>query len=191
VTLNSAAYFENWEHIQQNIPLACGFPFTGNAGDAHIYGAELELDALLMPGLLFSVNGAYSHARYVENAVPATTIGERVQNVPDWTTAASLVYRHGISAGLRFLARADYTYVGSRIDTTAQANYLPSYDLTNLRAGVESDKWSAALYVNNVANKMALLTNSSAINVNVSTFNRTVVAQPLTYGLDVSYHFGK
>ena len=191
VTLNSAVYFENWEHIQQNIPLACGFPFTGNAGDAHIYGAEAELDALLAPGLLFSLNGAYSHARYVANAVPTTTIDERVQNVPDWTSAASLAYRHALTQTLRFIARIDNTYVGSRVDTTAQANYLPSYDLTNVRAGVEQDRWTAMLFVDNVANKVALLSNSPAINVNVATFNRTAVAQPLTFGLDVSYRFGR
>lgn len=187
MTLNSAAYFENWEHIQQNIPLACGFPFTGNAGDAHIYGGEVELDALLAPGLLLAVNGGYSHARYVQNAVPATSIGERVQDVPDWTSAASLSYRHGITDALHFIARVDYTYVGSRIDTTAQANYLPSYDLTNIRAGVEASNWTAVLFVDNVANKVALLTNASAINVNVGTFNRTAMAQPLTFGVDVTY----
>jgi len=189
-TLNSAAYFENWEHIQQNIPLECGFPFTGNAGDAHIYGAEVELDALLMPGLVLSANGSWSHARYVENAVPATTIDERVQNVPDWTGAASLSYRHGLTDTFHFLGRVDWTYVGSRIDTTAQANYLPSYALTNIRMGVEGDRWSALLYVNNVANKMALISNSPAINVNVPTFNRTAVAQPLTFGVDVNYKLG-
>jgi iron complex outermembrane recepter protein len=189
VTLNSAAYFENWEHIQQNIPLACGFPFTGNAGDAHIYGAEVEIDALLTEGLIASLNGSWSHARYVENAVPATTIGERVQNVPDWTSAASLAYRHPITEAVHFLGRVDYAYVGSRIDTTAQANYLPSYALTNIRAGAEGSKWSALLYVDNVANKLAQYSNSPAINVNVPTFNRTSVAQPRTYGIDVSYKF--
>ncbi len=189
ITLNSAVYFENWEHIQQNIPLACGFPFTGNAGEAHIYGVETELDALLAPGLVFAINGSWSHARYTQNAVPATTIDERVQNVPDATGAASLSYRHEIVSGLRFVGRVDYSYVGSRIDTTAQANYLPSYALTNLRAGVEADHWSALAYVNNVANKMALLSNSPAINVNVPTFNRTAVSQPLTFGVDVTYHF--
>ncbi len=190
ITVNAAGYFENWEHIQQNIPLACGFPFTGNAGDAHIYGAEIEVEALLAPGLLLSANSAWSHARYVANAVPDTTIDERVQNVPDWTGAASLSYRHGLTEGMRFLGRVDWTYVGSRIDTTAQANYVPSYSLTNIRAGVEGDRWSALLYVNNVANKMALLSNSPAINVNVPTFNRTAVAQPLTVGIDVSYRLG-
>jgi outer membrane receptor protein involved in Fe transport len=190
VTINSAGYFENWEHIQQNIPLPCGFPYTGNAGDAHIYGAELELNAVLAPGLVFAVNGSWSHARYVANAVPGTTIDERVQDVPDVTWAASLAYRHGISDTLDFIGRVDTDYVGSRIDTTAQANYLPSYDLTNIRAGVGTSHWTASLFVNNVANKVALLTNSPAINVNVGTFNRTAVSQPLTIGIDLSYRMG-
>jgi iron complex outermembrane recepter protein len=190
ITVNSAGYYENWKDIQQNIPLGCGFPYTGNAGDAHIYGAELEVNAVVVPGLVFSVNGSWSHARYVANAVPATTIDERVQDVPDVTAAASLAYRHPLSDTLGFIGRVDTDYVGSRIDTTSQANYLPSYDLTNMRAGVEGGHWTAVLFINNVANKMALLSNSPAINVNVPTFNRTAVSQPLTFGLDVSYKLG-
>ena len=31
VTLNSAVYFEKWNGTQQNIPLACGYPYTANA----------------------------------------------------------------------------------------------------------------------------------------------------------------
>ena len=191
MTINSAGYFENWQHIQQNIPLGCGFPFTGNAGDAHIYGAELEINALLVTGLVASINGSWNHAEYIANAVPDTTIDERLQEVPEVTAAASLNYRHGIMEGLAFIGRIENNYVGSRIDTTAQANFLPSYDLTNIRAGVEGSNWTAVLFVNNVTNKLALLTNSPAINVNVSTFNRTAVEQPLTFGIDLTYRMGR
>jgi len=191
ITVNAAGFFENWEHIQQNIPLPCGFPYTGNAGDAHIYGAELELNAVIVSGLVLSLNGSYTHAEYVANAVPGTTIGARVQDVPEFTAAASLAYRHGITDTLAFIGRVDNAYVGSRIDTTAQANYLPSYDLTNIRAGVENAHWTAVLFVNNATNKLAMLTNSPAINVNVGTFNRTAVSQPLTFGIDVSYRMGR
>ncbi|MGO9991163.1 MAG: TonB-dependent receptor [Steroidobacteraceae bacterium] len=191
VTINSAGYFENWQHIQQNIPLQCGFPFTGNAGDAHIYGAELEVNAVLVPGLVASVNGSWTHAQYIANAVPGTTIDERVQNVPEVTAAASLAYRHRITDTLALIGRVDNDYVGSRIDTTAQANYLPAYDLTNIRAGVEGSNWTAVLFANNVTNRLALLTNSPAINVNVATFNRTAMEQPLTFGIDVSYRMGR
>ena len=41
------------------------------------------------------------------------------------------------------------------------------------------------------ANKLAKLSNTPAINVSVGTFNRTIVAQPLTFGIDVSYRLGK
>ena len=136
-TVNSAGYFENWQHIQQNIPLACGFPFTGNAGDAHIYGAELEVNALLLPGLVASASGSWNHAEYIANAVPATTIDDRVQNTPEIELSASLAYRHPISDSVALVSRVENNYVGSRIDTTAQANYLPAYDLTNVRAGLE------------------------------------------------------
>jgi outer membrane receptor protein involved in Fe transport len=191
VTVNAAGYFENWQHIQQNIPLKCGFPFTGNAGDAHIYGTELEINAVLVPGLVASVNGSWLHGEYIANAVPATTIGERVQDVPEVTASASLSYKHGITDTLSLIGRVDTNYVGSRIDTTAQANYLPSYDLTNVRAGIDGGKWTAVLFANNVANRVALLTNSPAINVNVPTFNRTAMSQPLTIGIDLTYRMGR
>jgi iron complex outermembrane receptor protein len=191
VTVNAAGYFENWQHIQQNIPLACGFPFTGNAGDAHIYGTELEINAVLVPGLVASVNGSWLHGEYIANAVPATTIGERVQDVPEVSASASLSYKHGITDTLSLIGRVDTNYVGSRIDTTAQANYLPSYSLTNVRAGIDGGKWTAVLFADNVANRVALLTNSPAINVAVPTFNRTAMAQPLTIGIDLTYRMGR
>jgi len=192
VTINSAGYFEHWANIQQDVPLACGFPFTGNLGSAHIYGGEVEIDTLLAPGLLFMVNTGWSHARFV-NPAPAlaavTTIDDRVQSVPDWMGAASLAYRTPITAKLNFVARVDYSYVGSRIDVTAQPNYLPSYDLTNVRFGVDAGNWNAMLFVNNVGDKTAYYSNTPAINVNVATFNRTATSQPLTFGVDMSYHW--
>ena len=190
VTVNSAAYFENWQHIQQDIPLDCGFFFTGNAGAAHIYGAEIEVSTLITSGLVFSVSSSWLHAEFIANAVPATTIDDRVQEVPEFTASESLAYRHPIGGSLSFISRIDNNYIGSRIDTTAQANYLPPYDLTNIRAGVEGDHWKAELFVNNVTNRLALISNAPAINVEIPTFNRTAVQQPITFGIELSYHFG-
>ena len=189
ITINSAGYFENWQHIQQNVPLLCGFPFTSNAGDAHIYGTELEISAVVVPGLVASVNGSWLHAEYLANTVASTTIDDRVQNVPEITMSGSLAYRHPINDNVGFMARVDNDYVGSRIDTTAQANYLPAYDLTNVRAGIEGSNWTIAAFVNNATNRLALLTNAAAINVNVPAFNRTAMEQPLTFGIDLSFKF--
>jgi iron complex outermembrane recepter protein len=190
VTLNSAVYFEKWNGTQQNIPLACGYPYTANAGVAHIYGAEVELNALLLPGLTLSANGGYTHATFVIGSLEAgITPGTRVQDIPEHTLSTSLVYRHGLSDLLSLATHIENDYVGRRTDATYGINNLPSYDLTSVRAGVESDHWSAMLFARNVFNEKAVLTNAFQINVNVPTFNREVISQPLTIGVDLAYHF--
>ena len=190
ITINSAIYFEKWNGTQQNIPLPCGYPYTANAGVAHIYGAELEINALLLQGLVLSANGGYTHATFAVGSLEAgITPGTRVQDTPEHTVSASLAYRHDISDHLVLATRLENDYVGTRTDVTYAVNNLPSYDLTNLRLGVEDKQWSATLFARNLFNQRAILSNAFQINLNIPTFNREVIAQPLTVGVDLRYHF--
>ena len=192
LTVNSAVYFENWTGIQQAIPLPCGYGYTGNAGDAHIYGSEVEVQAVLVPGLILSANVGYTHARIASSDVGAILpTGVPIQEVPDWTSSQSIAYRHGISNQFAFTARVENDYVGARTDATYAINQLPSYDLTQIRVGVESDQWSAVLFANNVLNKQTILNNVQQISINLPTYNRATVSQPLTVGIDINYHFGR
>jgi outer membrane receptor protein involved in Fe transport len=190
LTVNSAVYFEKWDGTQQNVPLPCGYPYTANAGVAHIYGAEVEVNALLVQGLVLSVNGGYTHATFAIGSLEAgITPGTRVQDTPERTLSASLAYRTDITSGIALTTRLENDYVGARTDATYAINHLPSYDLTNLRAGVEGGRWSAVVFARNLFNERAILSNGFQINVNVPTFNRAVETQPLTVGVDLRYHF--
>jgi outer membrane receptor protein involved in Fe transport len=191
LTLNSSVYFENWTGVQQQIPLACGYPFTANAGDAHIYGAEVEMQGIIAPGLLFTGSVGYTHATIVSVELPGSGIipGSTIQEVPDWTASASLSYRHDIAAGLAYTARLESAYVGPRTDSTYSINQVPSYDLTYLRTGFEGEHWSAVAFANNLFNTRAVLNNVQQISVNLPTFNRVAVSQPLTMGIDLTYRF--
>lgn len=73
---------------------------------------------------------------------------------------------------------------------TLTINQLPSYDLTNIRAGVDAGHWNAVLFVNNVADKRALISNITQAAENIPTFNRVAVSQPRTVGIDLNYRFG-
>ena len=190
LTVNSSAYFENWRGVQQFVPLPCGYNFEANAGNAHVYGADLEAQAVLMPGLVFSANAAYTHARIVAATLQNTGIepGTPVQSVPDWTASVALTYERSVSEGLAMRARIDNAYVGSRNDATYAINTLPAYDLTNLRVGLEGGRWSVMLFANNLFNKHVLLDNISLYAINLPTFDRVAVNQPLTFGVDLSYH---
>jgi iron complex outermembrane receptor protein len=192
ITVNGAAYFEKWTGVQQTISLACGYVFTDNAGDAHVYGSELEVNGVLVPGLVLSANAGYTHATFVKpNLESGTTAGTRVQDVPDWTSTVALAYRRNISDHLRLLSRVEYNYVGTRTDLSLGLNRLPSYDLASARVGFEGDRWSAIVFGSNLFNKRAFLSDSEQINIATSTFNRIAVNQPLTIGIDLSYHFGR
>ena len=67
---------------------------------------------------------------------------------------------------------------------------LPSYDLTNLRLGIQSSAgWDATLFVNNAFNKHAQLESLFQEDLPSAAFNRIVTNQPLTTGVDLTYRF--
>jgi iron complex outermembrane receptor protein len=194
VTINASAYFESWIGVQQvNSLSSCGYTYTANAGNAHVKGAELEIEAIVVPGLVVSANGGYADAALVSSSLidAGFNPGTPIQDVPRWTSGAWIAYRHPLADQLGFTARVDNTYVASRTDATYSINTLPSYDLTNVRSGVEADHWSAVLFVTNIANKRAVLNDAIQDAVNLPTLNRWVISQPRTYGVDFNYRFGK
>ena len=177
--------------MQQANPLSCGYVYTANAGNAHVYGGELEVKAIVVRDLEVSANASYSHSTLVSSnlADAAFNPGSAIQQVPKWTGTLALSYRHALTDQLAFTARGESTYTGSRTDATYYVNTLPSYDLTNVRAGVDGGSWSAVLFVNNVADKRALLNNITQDAVNLPDFNRIAVSQPRTAGIDLNYRF--
>ena len=192
LSVNAAAYFENWNGVQQTNSLSsCGYVYTANAGDAHVYGGELEVNAVVVHDLQALANISYSHSTLVSASLvdASSSAGSPIQQVPKVTGTLALSYRHQLADELAMTARAESTYTGSRTDATYYVNTLPSYELTNIRAGVERGRWSAVLFVNNVADKRALLNNVTQDATNVADWNRIAVSQPRTAGIDVNIRF--
>jgi hypothetical protein len=50
---------------------------------------------------------------------------------------------------------------------------------------------AAVLFVNNVTNKRALLSDITQAAENLADFNRIAVNQPITVGVDLNYRFGR
>jgi iron complex outermembrane receptor protein len=189
VTINAAEYFEAWSAVQQSVPLTCGFTFAANAGDAHIYGSELEIDAALAPGLVLSLAGGYTHGRFVTSSFNGLSIltGDQLQNIPEVTTSQSLSYRRPLSDDLTLVARVDNDYIGPRIDVSYGVNQVPSYDIANGRVGIEMGHLVTSVFVNNLTNKRAIIDNVFQYNINLPMYSRATVNQPLTAGVEVTY----
>ena len=192
VTVNAAAFFENWNGVQQTNSLSsCGYVYTANAGDAHVYGGELEVNAVVVHDLQALANVSYAHSTLVSASLvdSSSSAGSPIQQVPKVTGTLALSYQHQLTDELAMTARAESTYTGSRTDATFYVNTLPSYVLTNIRAGVDGGRWSAVLFVDNVADKRALLNNVTQDATNVADWNRIAVNQPRTAGIDLNVRF--
>lgn len=202
LVVNAGAYFESWTQIQlEELPF--GYPLFDNAGDAKIYGGELEIQALLGGGFTLSASGAYTHATLSPGphytivlegqpvGDPAATV---VPDVPEYTANVALDYNHALNGQLALTGHLDYTYTGQRYDLVAinqgQMWRLPGYALANLRLGVEfGSNWNAALFCSNLADSRPSLENMTALNLANPDFNRVITAQPRTIGLDFNYRY--
>ena len=190
VSIAGDVFYIDWSDVQQQVAPGCGFKFTANAGKARAYGAELEIGLVLAPGLVLSQNGSYTHATNTTSVPLAGVVsGQRLLDVPQGTANTALTYRKPVAGTMNFVGRLNNSYFGSIEDITFTRNTLPSYDLVSLRLGVEERSWSASLFVDNLTNKKALLSDTGALSANISIFNRIATNLPRTVGVDMAYKF--
>ncbi len=199
---NLTAFFERWMDPQVATNIS-GFGFTVNGADANIYGLEAEFRANLGYGFDFSTDWGYTHSKFLSDSpIDGIPNGYAVPDTPKVTGSASVNYHYEIDDNMAFFGNVTYSYVGSRYDLpygvtvflnniNQTAINLPAYGIVNLRAGLRTARWSVALFVNNATDKQVLLDPLPQINLAIPQFTRYIVNQPVTYGMDVSYNFGK
>jgi outer membrane receptor protein involved in Fe transport len=114
------------------------------------------------------------------------TAGEQLQDVPKFTHSAWLDLEQPLSGRLSLIGRVSNSYYGASRDT----GYKPAYDLVSWRLGVASEKtWSAEVYMDNVTNRVAYLSNTISLAANIPTLDRIATNRPRTTGLAVKYQF--
>jgi len=206
VTFNGDGYYERWNNVQNLVDLACGFSYTGNSADAEVYGGEAEMAVKLVKGqssrdgLSLSMNAGYAHAQFIGDS-PSTGIvsGDPLLNIPNFTFSGALNYGFLLSNGMLAAAQVNYNYVGSRSEltlfagspVTAEPGYqsLPSYDLTDVRISLSKDRWTIAVFANNLFDEHAQLAYLNINSFNLYSYNRVVTNQPRTIGLDLSVKY--
>ncbi|MBS0366339.1 MAG: TonB-dependent receptor [Proteobacteria bacterium] len=191
VTLNSALYYIRWNDIQQLVPLACGYFFTVNAGQARSYGSEVELSANLTRDWSISLSGGYTNAE-INSPNPTLGIapGTPVLNIPKYTASGSINYGHQLGANLKLTARVAATYMGALTDESFTYVNLPGYTLVDARIGLVADHWTAYLSATNLTNKIAELTaNNMSLTFNQPDLTRVSTNQPRTIGVNVGVRF--
>jgi len=203
--LDLAAYYEVWGHPQLPTNIA-GFYLNANGATADIKGIEGQLQALLGQGFDVTLNAAYTDAKFREASnIIGFPKGLAVPDTPKVTASAILHWNHDLPDHRAVFGTLEENYVGARTDepvglTATVLNidqilvHMPAYSIVNLRFGIsgdrnEGDRWTAALFVNNLTNKQVILDPQPQQGVQTSAFTRYTVTRPLTAGIDVTYRF--
>ncbi len=191
LTVNADVFYIDWQNIQQQILLACGFQFRTNAGAAKSEGAELEVHARPVHGLDISSGIGYQHAVITKagagGAASPLQPGDRIYQVPDWTANASATYTTALSERFGLVNNLTYSYVGD----SKSANNDPfdprtrsPYALLDARVALTFAQYEVALVGKNLTNDHANLGDNRSIAVELPGRPRIVTNQPITFGIE-------
>ena len=201
LVVDGAIYYMPWKNLQSLIydPGVCASAsFNANIGDARIYGAETEIK--YQPNRYFSadLNMSYNDSR-VKSNIYSTVLdvqpGERLPYVAYFNWSANARYEHPIKDSLHGYVQYDVEHKGDMWNTLEEdgSNGLPrvlqpGYSIMNLRLGLNqvAERWTAELYITNLANKNAVIyTNEGNFDL------RQTVNEPRVFGARLSYRWGK
>jgi outer membrane receptor protein involved in Fe transport len=195
--VNSSLYYINWSNIQVSdfTDDTNALTFIANAGKARVYGAELEVEGritrdITVGGTLALVEAQLTQDQPSTNQQFAGHSGDLFPNVPQVSGSLFAQYSHPLTARLDSFARVDYSYTGRQGTQFSPENpiynVVPAYNLLGARLGVRTDTWEAALFGKNLLNAYAVNILEEASNL---TPRAVVPLQPLTFGLELRYHF--
>lgn len=199
-SLDVSVYHIDWKRIQLLTTLqttAGPFNFNGNGGTAKSDGAELTLVSRPAPGLVLSAIGAYTNARLTAPAPAAGgQIGDRLPFTPEFAVSVNGDYRWNLGGStdaffggsLRFLSKQ----VGG-FDTTYRTTYgrrasIPSYEVIDLRAGLDFGPATVEVYAKNVGNSRGI-TSLTGLGQYPAGSIGTGLISPRTIGLSVTGEF--
>jgi iron complex outermembrane receptor protein len=181
-----AAYRIDWSKIQQSVLLPCTYHITENAGAATSTGAELEADIAPLHGLDLSLSLGYDNAKITASPANAAFVaGQPLNGVPKLTASLLGEYTRPTAFGSAFV-RAQYSFTGRSVSFANNPAGITRdpYSLVNLRFGVATGPWEAALFTKNLFDVRANLGDEQSEISALAGRPRFLIAQPRTIGIE-------
>lgn len=209
--ISSAVFFSDYTDIQilAAVPLAgtTGAVTTvlDNAGEATIWGFELELTAEPVDGLVFGATLAHTDGEFDEflEANPAGGFTDRSDEPiggQDWTFTLSGRYDFVLNEGIRIGAQANYFWVNDFelqasdvIATLDSGGTLDSYGILNAQIDVQLDRLAKGLnvaaFANNLTDEEFLPAGFVIPFGGLGIIDNRITGDPRTYGIRVTQSF--
>ncbi len=191
LSLSSALYYIEIkdQQIQQLVPTT-GTILTDNAGKGRSQGAEFELKYIPVENWDLTAGGAYTDAEYTEYAkcdftgMQASCNGNKMINTPELTFNIGLQNRTEIGNTMALFSRFDVQHIGEYYFDTLNKFKQESYQLVNIKVGLESDSWQVYLWLKNALDKYY-----SSVEYDFGAGHTAQAADPKALGLTFTKNF--
>jgi len=187
---NGSVFMVDVSGLQSTIfdPSIVNLFFSDNAADAEIKGVEGDFVYYTESGLILS--GAFSVLDTEITKSLTTTndviVGSELAFAPGFQANVSARKEWGMSGGNTGHWQAQLSMSDSSYSDIMEPNRAKqdSYHLANVRYGMSNDSWMAELYVDNVTDERAEISNTFVFDR-----QRVAVVRPLTIGLRYKVKF--
>ena len=113
-----AGFHIDWDNLQQQVALPCGYYLQLNGGSASINGGEIELAGRVTDALDLRFGAGYEKTEIVNPgrlSFAGVTAAAPIQDVPAWTASLGAVYTQPLTPQLDGFVSADYSYTGNSV----------------------------------------------------------------------------
>ncbi|MDT9600262.1 TonB-dependent receptor [Sphingosinicella rhizophila] len=192
LNLELAAFLIDWRKAQ--IPTQSTTTYVKTA-PARIRGVEASFSAIPAEGLTLSGQFTYLDAELrTDEPGFGGFRGDRLSYVPKWSGALNADYERQLFDRVSGFVGATYRYTDDRLSDFSIFGLppsplprltIPSYDVIDLRAGINRDEWSLSFFVKNLADKRGI----NRINTLSPLGSNASMIQPRTFTLSLATRF--
>lgn len=184
---NLAVYYNEFDDIQSNVPLNCGFFQLLNAGKIENTGFEGDFTFLASEALTLRFGFSYVDSEVATSIPGINADGDEPPYIPEFSASGSVDYGIPLGNGSGYI-RADVRHVGSsgnEFSSQPTISTLPSYTIVDLTLGYEMNDWSLNVFARNLFNE-DVITNIDPDRVQPDQLTRGL---PRTVGVGLTRSF--
>lgn len=192
----------DWRDIQL-ITVINDYGININGGRAKSDGAEGTLSFRPIAGLELSANAAYTNAKLRDDTTDSVggRDGDRLPFTPKFTAALNGDYSWdltgdivaSVGGSVRFMSKQQGDYDADYRAANGEQRYLPSYEVIDLRAGLDFGRFTLDAYAKNLGNSKGRTSTGEIIAnggpVHPGGALATGIIRPLSFGLTLTANY--
>ena len=215
LTANLSIYYVDWTDLQiasRSQDPGNIFAVTRNSGDATSTGFELELNALVTDNFSVGLGYAWTDPEFasgaqdlgLNNSTESGICGSDASVCPNGTDVsgkqlgrtienqfnATLQYTDSFAGNWEWYARADVSWLDKQPVRAANVQFIDSYSVTNVRVGIQNERYEIALWSKNLFDEDYLTAVSLQPRFNSGNITDTTSGWGRTWGLTGRINFG-